>query len=90
MAQSGEDSFEAALESPSRMRSSAQMAESSKLYRDISPSKVFSNNVKSKASNLPDLFKQKNALASLRPLYLSPTETEEVPDSDRAPRLLAR
>lgn len=85
--------MEGSLVSQSRLRSSASSKEAaSRLYRDISPTKVFtasSSGGKSRATTLPDLFKQKNALATLRPAYLVPGEAEEQ-DPRGAPRLLAR
>ena len=96
MAELDEDTFgEGSLVSPSRMRSSVTSKEAaSRLFRDISPTKVFTASTsgggsKSRATTLPDLFKQKNALASLRPAYLVPGEAEEQ-DTRGAPRLLAR
>jgi hypothetical protein len=63
---------------------------SSKLYRDISPTRVFTmRNKEVSLSTLPDLFKQKGGLQSLRPAYLT-SNSDEGTDATRAPRLLAR
>ncbi|GAX77350.1 hypothetical protein CEUSTIGMA_g4796.t1 [Chlamydomonas eustigma] len=76
-----------------RLRTTENKRESvsaSKLYRDISPTRVFTmRNKELSLSTLPDLFKQKGGLQSLRPAYLS-SNSDEGTDATRAPRLLAR
>lgn len=76
-----------------RRRKNATTGESlgtSKLFRDISPTRVFTmKGATATSASLPDLFKQKNALASLRPAYLQAGD-DDGQDAGRAPRLLAR
>ncbi|KAG1675143.1 hypothetical protein FOA52_003366 [Chlamydomonas sp. UWO 241] len=62
---------------------------SSKLYRDISPTRVHMMGSGGRDTRLPDLFKQKGGLESLRPSY-APQEDDYGGDSALAPRLLAR
>ncbi len=70
-----------------RLRASTT-EQSSKLYRDISPTRLLATSLKQDTS-LPDLFKQKGGLQSLRPTYLTQLDSPEQ-DGAKTPRLLAR
>jgi len=73
--------------SPARLRASASEV-NSKLYRDISPTRALGATA-SRETRLPELFKQKGALESLRPAYVS--AGDDVGQSGPGtPKLLAR
>jgi len=62
----------------------------SKLYRDISPTRVFASAATAEGrTTLPDLFKKKGGLQSLRPSY-SPVPEDEDPEAFKSPKLLGR
>jgi hypothetical protein len=62
----------------------------SKLYRELSPTRTFQTSLDESRVTLPELFKQKNSLLSLRPTYANELIGGEEDDSGRTPKLLQR
>lgn len=79
--------------SPTRGKGSAtqESITSSRLFRDISPTRVFTQAPQdSTRASLPELFKQKKGLQSLRPTYAFNPDTSQLGDDARQPKLLQR
>ncbi|PNH07977.1 hypothetical protein TSOC_005506 [Tetrabaena socialis] len=76
----------------SRVRSSLHdsVLSASKLYKDMSPTRAFQNGHDEGRVTLPDLFKQKNSLQSLRPTYSNEPVGDEEDEALRTPKLLQR
>ncbi len=80
--------------------SSQQLAKDSaqsRLYRDISPTRVFAaagvgeGGIRDECrTSLPDLFRQKKGLQSLRPVYTIGADSLAESDDGRTPKLLQR
>lgn len=64
----------------------------SKLYRDLSPTRVYGSNQKTDEvrTSLPELFKQRNGLQALRPVALGDTSPRDDVEMAKAPKLLQR
>ena len=62
----------------------------SKLYRELSPTRVFTATTDESRVSLPDLFKQRNGLQSLRPAYSNEPVPNEDDDGNKMPKLLQR
>ncbi|KAG2448875.1 hypothetical protein HYH02_006224 [Chlamydomonas schloesseri] len=75
----------------SRVRANLQESISaSKLYKDLSPARVYQNSSDESRVTLPELFRQKNGLQSLRPTYSNEPVGGEDDDAGRTPKLLQR
>ncbi|GIL71982.1 hypothetical protein Vretimale_589 [Volvox reticuliferus] len=75
----------------SRVRSNLQDSISaSKLYKDLSPTRAYQSSHDESRVALPDLFKQKNSLQSLRPTYANEPIGVGEDDAGRTPKLLQR
>ncbi len=75
----------------SRVRANLQESISaSKLYKDLSPTRVYQSSNDESRVTLPDLFRQKNGLQSLRPTYSNEPVGGEDDDTGRTPKLLQR
>ncbi|KAG2501135.1 hypothetical protein HYH03_000953 [Edaphochlamys debaryana] len=75
----------------SRVRANLQESISaSKLYKELSPTRVYQSSRDESRVALPDLFKQKNSLVSLRPTYSNEPIPLEDDELGRTPKLLQR
>lgn len=88
----GRESQGGRITSPaSKLRQSLnESISASKLYRDLSPQKVFAGKQAHFRTSLPDLFKQKGGLQSLRPTYLTDPQSGDYDDGTKSPKLLSR